>query len=260
MEAINLKDVGQKAEPAEAPESSTETTEPEKTPAEAPQEQQEESEETVETEQPAKVEVVEEKPLSNKTQERMRNLANENKQLKAEREAFMNQPAPNLDGEMTVDDLNKMVNERAMSAADLIIRGQQTESDFKQQVNKWAEDFEQVKKDNTALDPKSPDYDAELDQTLARLLDSGDGTPRTDILVSNILKTLNKRESNAQSKAKEEGKSEATAKLAKQIAEGAVTPGSKAPSSDEGYSDEELSEMRVKNPKEYLRKQLKGEI
>jgi len=239
-------------EPAEAVESPAQEPEPVATPAEV----QEEPEETVETKQPAKVEAVEpqivEKPLSNKTQERIRNLAEENRKLKAEREAFMNQPAPNLDGEMTVEDLNKMVNERAMSAADLIVRGQQTQAEFKNQVNKWAEDFEQVKKDNTALDPESPDYDGELDQTLARLLDDGYGNPRTDILVSEILKTLNKRESTAQSKAKEEGKSEATAKLAKQMAEGAITPTAKEPSNTEEFTDADLAEMRIKNPQKYM--------
>lgn len=253
-----MRDVSVADEPAEAPESSTE----EPAQVEAPAQVEKELEETVETEQPAKVEEdkvekpaqVVEKPLSNKTQERIRNLAEENRKLKAEREAFMNQPAPQTDGEMTVDDLNKMVTERAMTAADLIVRGQQAEGEFKQQVDTWAKDFEQVKKDNSALDPKSPDYDAELDQTLARLLDDGHGNPRVDILVSDVLKTLNKRESTTATKAKEEGKSEATARLAKQMAEGAITPTVKTPSNGEEASDEELAEMRVKNPKEWLKR------
>lgn len=245
-------------EPAEAPESSTEETEMESAPAESV----EETTQTEEVERPQEAKVEEpaepirepERPLANKTQERMRNLANENRELKAKLEAFANQPAPELEGEMTVEDLNKMVNERALQAAELIAKGSQVENEYKQQVNKWAEDFEQVKETNPALDPKSPDYDADLDQTLARLLDDGHGNPRTDILVSDVLKTLNKRESTAQSKAKEEGKTEATVKLAKQMAESAITPTAKTTSEAEELSEEEMAELRVKNPKEWLKR------
>jgi len=252
-------DVNKASEPVE---SSTTKTEPVTTPS---AQEQEETEETEQTEQPERVEEEKvekpeepeeepEKPLANKTQERIRNLANENRLLKAQLEAFRNQPAPQLDGEMTVDELNRLVNERAIEAARLIAESKLVENEFRQQVNKWAEDFEQVKKDNPELDPKSPDYDAELDQTLARLMDDGYGNPRTDILVSDVLKTIKKRESKTANRAKEEGKSQATATLAKQMSEGAITPTAKTSSNAGELSDEEMAELRVKNPKEYFKR------
>jgi hypothetical protein len=255
---MELKDIDVN-EPAEASESSPEETEQVEAPAEAPVEQPKEVEEPTEepAEEPAKPqeESKEEKPLANKTQERIRNLAKENRELKAKMEEFANQPAPELpNGEMTVDDLNRMVNERAMQAAELLTASNRVENEYGSQVKKWAEDFEQVKKDNPSLDPESPDYDADLDSTLARLMDDGNGAPRVDILVSDVLKTINKRESQTASKAEEEGKSKATATLAKQMAESAVTPGNKTSSESEETSDEEMAELRVKNPKEWLKR------
>jgi hypothetical protein len=248
---LEMRDVDlQESEPIEAPESSTEkqveVPEQEETQVEEAEEQApaQEEQQTAQ-EEPAK-------PIANKTNERIRNLANENRELKAKLEEFKTQPAPELDGDMTVDDLNVMVNERALEAAKLIAQSSQVEVEFKQQVTNWANDFEQVKASNPALDPKSPDYDAELDQTLARLLDDGHGNPRVDIMVSDVLKTLNKRESTASAKAQEAGKSQATATLAKQMAEGAITPMAKSSPDAEELSEQEMAELRVSNPKEWL--------
>lgn len=257
-------------EPAEAPAASPETTEqPAETPAEETLKPAEEPAKAP-AEEPAKAqeEVTEpaqapEQPKRSRAEERIheinqekRNLARENAELKARLDAFIGQAAPELNkDEIGVDDLNKVINNRAIEAAQLLIASSQVQNQYQAQVQAWAEDFTKVKADHPQLDPKSPEYDPELDQTLARLLDDGTGnnTPRTDILVSEVLKTLMRRETQAQTKAKEEGKSEATVKLAKQMTEGAITPTAKAPSEVQEYSDDELAEMRVKNPKEYMR-------
>lgn len=249
-------------EQADAPESSTETTEPVETPAEAPVEQPEKAEETAQKTEPVEspekeIAVPEgaEKPLAAKTQERIRNLALENKLLKEKVEKFSSQTSPELQKEeVNIEDLNKVINERAYQAAELLVAGKQVESEYQAQIQKWAEDFEQVKRDYPRLDPESPEFDAEFDSTLADLLRDENGYPRTDKLVSTVLKTFTKRESDLSSKAKEEGKSEANATLAKQIAEGAITPSSKTTPTSEELSDEELAELRIKNPKEWLKR------
>ena len=245
-------DVSEAEEQVESSTTETEVEAPEQESQEETQESQVEESEEQEEAQEESQPIEEEKPVANKTNERIRNLANENRELKAKLEEFKMQPAPELDGDMTVDDLNTMVNERALEAAKLIAQSSQVEGEFKTQVNNWAKDFEQVKAENPALDPKSPDYDAELDQTLARLLDDGHGNPRVDIMVSDVLKTLNKRESTASAKAQEVGKSQATATLAKQMAEGAITPTPKQSSETAEYTDEELGDMRLNNPQKYF--------
>lgn len=220
----------------------------EKTPAEAPANVQPGSQEPKPQEP--------EKPKRSRAEERIRDLAYENKVLKDKVEQFAQQKAPELQKEeIAYDDLNRVINERAMQAAELIVASQQVGTKLQNQAQVWADDLDQVRKDNPQLDPKSPEYDADLDATLARLLDDGTGMPRTDVLVSDVIKQFKKRETATQTKAIEEGKSQANAKLAKQMAEGAITPGAKTPSkSDDDLSDEESENLRVNNPKEWLKR------
>jgi len=237
-----------------------ETTE--KTEEEEPQKNTQNEEEQEVEEQPAKTQPTRAEKRIREVVTNNKNLSQENEILRERIRKFTQQPAPELhDGEMSYDDLNKLVNERALQAAALLRAGEQVESEYKAQVNKWAEDLAQVKKETPALDPESPDYDRELDVTLARLMDdgSGNGTPRTDILVSDVLKTIMKRESKAGSKAKEEGKSEATAKLAKQMAESAITPSSKTSKSEE-YTEEEIAKIQTENPRMYTELVKQGKI
>jgi len=187
------------------------------------------------------------------------NLANENAELKAQIANFKTQPAPEMEGDMTYDDLNRTINERAMQAAELIAKGNQVEQEYTGQVKTWATDFEKVKESNPALNPESPDYDPELDATLARLLDDGHGNPRVDILVSDVLKTLNKRESAVTSKAIEKGKSEANATLARQSAEGAITPSNKVSKTEE-YTQDEIDNIQQTNNRLYTELVAQGRI
>ena len=262
---MELRDIGTEdvTEPAEAPESSPETPEQVEEPAEqlespepetAEEPAQEPTEPPVEAEEPTEAPQPSQEPKKSRAQERIRDLARENRELKERMEAFTRQTAPELQNEeIGYNDLNKVINERAMQAAELLMRSNQVETEFKGQALKWADDFDQVKRENPALDPESPEYDPEFDATLARLIDDGTGTPRVDVLVSDVIKTFKKRESSISSKAKEAGKSEVTAKLAKQMGESAITPTAKAPSSAEKYTDEELSEIRMNDPKRYMK-------
>lgn len=264
---IELRDIDVN-EPAEAPAPSTET--PAKQVEEPVEEQEIETPEPAEepaqepAEEPAKVQKSEEpvkpqeqeQPKRSRATERIKEVIQENKILKQQLEQFSQQKAPELQNEeIAYDDLNKVINERALQAAELIVASQRVNSELQSHAKMWADDFAQVKKDNPQLDPESQHYDRELDVTLAKLLDDGNGMPRTDILVSEVLSTMKRREAATQAKALEQGKSQASAKLAQQQAEGAITPTPKAPGkSEEGLSDEESESLRTSNPKEWFKR------
>ena len=264
--SIELRDIDVN-EPAETPAPSAETPakseeEPKETQLESPEHAEEPAKEPVaeptkvqeESQEPKPQEP--EKPKRSRAEGRIRDLAYENKILKDKVEQFTQQKAPELQKEeIAYDDLNRIINERAMQAAELIVASQQVGTKLQNQAQVWADDLDQVRKDNPQLNPQSPEYDADLDATLAKLLDDGTGMPRTDVLVSDVIKQFKKRETATQQKAIEEGKSQANAKLAKQMAEGAITPNAKSPSkTDEDLSDEESAELRTKNPKEWLKR------
>ena len=90
-------------------------------------------------------------------------------------------------------------------------------------------------------------------------MNDGNGNPRIDIKVSEVLKTLARREANTASKAKEEGKSEVTASLAKQSQEGAITPSNKTSQTEE-YSQDEIDRIQQTNPRLYTELVMKGKI
>lgn len=254
-------------EPADTPAPSAETPaqsveEPKETPQENPEPAEEpaqlpaeEPAKNVQTEEPAQPQEPAQ-PKRSRAEERIRDLARENRELQEKLKNFGSQIAPELQKEeIAYDDLNKVINERALQAAELIVASQQVGTQVKNQAEKWATDFEQVKKENPQLDPNSPSYDRDLDLTLARLLDDGTGIPRTDILVSDVISTFKKRETATKTTAIEEGKSQANATLARQMAEGAITPSAKTPSkSEEDLSDEDSEKLRTSNPKEWLKR------
>lgn len=260
LEAIN--------NPAEETEAPTVETEEVETPQESPEiapEPAEEPDVEANPQEETQTEQVEQ-PKPSRAESRIkeviaerRNLAAENAALKAEIERFSYQPAPQVGEDMTYDDLNRTINERAIQAAELIAKGKEVEVEYGNQVKTWATDFEKVKESNPALNPTSPDYDPELDATLARLLDDGHGNPRVDILVSDVLKTLNKRESAVTSKAIEKGKSEANATLARQSAEGAITPSNKVSKTEE-YTQEEIDHIQQTNNRLYTELVAQGRI
>ena len=230
-----------------------ETPKPAEEPAQAPTEEPV----NVPAEAPVATPIAPEQPKRSRAEERIKNLAFENRRLKDEMAAFSQQTAPELQGEeLIVGDIDRVINQRSLQAAELLIAGKQVENEYQAQVADWAKDFEETKAANPALDQESPDYDPELDSTLARLLDdgTGNGTPRTDIKVSEILKTLSKRETATQIKAREEGKNQANTRLAQQMSESAITPGSKLSSQSEELSDDEMADLRTKNPKEWLKR------
>ena len=230
-----------------------EEEEPTTSEEEAPAKEVSEQEETQTPEEtPKVVEEPTEKIEPTRAEKRIRNLANENRQLKEQVEQFKSQPLPNYidENEMTTDDLNKVINERALRAAELLAKSSEVQTQYQNRTKEWVKDFDQVKKENPSLDPQSQEYDPDLDETLANLLDDGHGQPRVDILVSDVLKTLSKREKATAERAKEEGKTQATETLASQQAEGAITPTSKVKDSQK-YTEEELVKMQAENNRKY---------
>ena len=247
-------DENEAAEPVEAS-----TTEPEQvdTPeVKKPEIAEEPAQEPVETEQPK---TVEEQPAEvepkkpNRAEQRIKEVVAENKRLREQQAYYENLQPQTLDGsEITQEDLQKIIDQRAYQAAQLMMSSMQNQNEYGNNVKEWSEDFDKVKAENPELDPKSPDYDAELDKTLARIMDDGTGKPRLDVKVSEIISQFKKRQTSATQSAEEKGKSQATATLAKQMQEGAVTPTAQKIEVHEGYSDEELADMRVNNPQKYL--------
>jgi len=241
-------------EPEEVVESPTIETPEEETPEEETPEIVEEpaeepTEETVETPEEAKEA---EAPKPSRAENRIRDLVADKKRLESEMEDFKAKKSEEFEsGEMTYDDLNKVVNERALEAARLLVDSREVGREVKSQSQEWAKDFDQVKSENPQLDPKSPEYDSNLDSTLAKLLDDGSGSPRLDIKVSEIMETLRGRETKTTTEAKEAGKSEASANLVQQVQEGAITPSAQKTASPSKYSDAEISKIMNEDPKLY---------
>ena len=254
MSQITNKDIESLNEEEEA------TTPEEETPTGETEEETHEEEPVVEEPTEKNEEEEEEKPIS-RAEKRIRNLANENRELKEQMASFEKQPLPEdiSEDNMTTDDLNKIINQRALQAAELLAKSSDVEREYQQQVNDWTKDFDQVKKENPALDPESKEYDPDLDATLARLLDDGQGNPRVDIKVSEVLKVLAKREQLKANEAKDEGREEAQSVLSSQKEEGAITPSSKV-SKTKKYTDEELVELQATNNRKYTDLVRKGII
>lgn len=110
-------------EPVETPkEDPKPAEEPAKAPAEEPANVQPEAKET--PQEPAQ-------PKKSRAEERIRNLARENKELMDKIQQFQQQTAPELQNEeISSDDLNRVINERAMQAAELIIASQQVKTQY----------------------------------------------------------------------------------------------------------------------------------
>jgi hypothetical protein len=257
------------AEPVESPTTETEKVETpvEETPeiakenAEEPeQEATPEPQENPKEEPEQKPENPEETPKPSRAEKKIRNLWQENNQLKQQIESLQNKQAPEFEnGEVDAETLNRVITARAIEAAKLMVASQDVDREVQAQAKEWAEDLDNVIKENPELDPKSPEYDAELADTLAIALTDADKNPRFDIKASDLMRTIKRRIESKSSKAKEEGKSEVSATLAKQMQEGAVTPSSKTSQSEE-YTQDEIERIQTTNPRLYTELVMKGKI
>jgi hypothetical protein len=246
-------------EPAEVVESPTTETEKVETPVEeTPEIEKENSETPKEEETPAEPEKEPAKP--SRAEKKIRDLWKENAELKARMDELSQRQSPEFEsGEIDAKTLDSVINQRAIEAARLIVESQSLGHELKTQAQEWATDLEKVIGENPELNPKSPEYDNELAETLARALSDNQGQARFDLKPSDLIRVIKRRESNVTTKAKEEGKSEVTASLAKQSQEGAITPSSKTSKTAE-YTDDEISKIQQTNPRLYTELVMSGKI
>lgn len=245
-------------EPAETPAAETEVEAPTEQPeteaqsAEEPAEESQETEPDKPVESEAKAETPETK-VPSRAAARIKELVAKNKELEAKQALIEMMPAPANNDELDMNSLQHLIDQRAMEVAKIAMSQIQTNNELVQHAKTWSEDLNKVKQEHPELDPKSPSYDAELDATLARMLDDGTGRPRLDILVSDVVKPFFNRLQTTAKSAEDKGKSEVSATLAKQSAESAVTPTPKSSKGTVEYTDAELARMSQEEPVKYMR-------
>ena len=208
----------------EAPnvEETTEKTQQEAEPVKTEEEVAPSKEEATVTEEPAP-----RKP--SRAENRIKALDSEVKRL----QAIVAQKAidvPQTDGELDMPTLQALIDNRSTAkAAEMLI--QTTQQQLTQaQAEAWQADYQATLKEFPELDPKDPSYNKELDNVLGNMVKGKNGLPRYDVKVSTIVNAFQKKEQAVATKAREEGKSEASATLARQSQESAVTPTAKTTS------------------------------
>lgn len=122
-------------------------------------------------------------------------------------------------------------------------------------AQEWLDDYEGAVKAHPELDPKSQSYNQKLDDLLTALLSNPDGTPRYEMKVSAALAQVKESLAVAEKK----GAAKASVKLAQQVEEGALTPGS-ADDEAETYTEDDLKSLRINNPRKYNQLVKEGKI
>lgn len=195
-----------------------------------------------------------------RAEKKIRNLWQENAQLKQQLDAFKQKQTLEFeDGEIDAATLDKVIAEKAIEAAKLMVASQNVDQELKVQAREWADDLETIIGQNPELDPKSPEFDKDLSDALAKALSDSQGNARFDLKASELIGAFKKRQTQVVTKAKEEGKSEVTASLARQSQEGAITPSPKASKTEE-YTEDEIERIQQTNPRLYTDLVMKGKI
>lgn len=225
--------------------------------------------ENIQEETPAQQPQEQPVPKPSRAERRIRDLVAENKELEERIKQFSPQTpteTPNpFAGQEYIDpaQLDALINQRAAEAAQLVLAKRDTEEKFKSELISWADDLEQTVKNNPVLDPKSPEFNPELETTLRELVENANyderGNIRPRVKTSEIWGRIQKALNVTQTKAKAEGQKEATVTLAKQMAEGAVTPSNKASKTEE-YTPAEIEKIAAENPRLYTELIMKGKI
>lgn len=251
-------------EPEEVVEAPATETEPVTTPEEETPEVATENAETPETETPEtteeapaespeapKTEEPHEEPKVTRSEKRIREVLKEKAELEAKVAALQQSRTTEFEGgEIDAATLDRVISERAIEAAKLMVESRQLGDEVRMQATEWANDLDKTIRENPELDPKSKEYDQNLAETLARALSDGNGQARLDLKASELYGSFKNRVATTAQKAKEEGKSEVSATLARQSQESAVTPSSKTSKSEE-YSQEEIDKIMTTNPALY---------
>jgi hypothetical protein len=153
--------------------------------------------------------------------------------------------------ELDPQKLDEMITRRAEE----VIEARERAAEQRQQAQGWLSDYEETVKNNPELDPKSKSYNQELDDLLTAIVSNPDGTPKFGVKVSEALGKLRKTLASA----KKQGAKNASLKLAQQAEEGALAPGSSDGEAQE-YTEDDVRELRINNPRKYQQLIKEGKI
>lgn len=277
-------------QPAESPAAEESTEETKETQvqeevqeqAEEKEEEQEESKETKSEEETQEEEETEDENRKKppRAERRIKELVQENQQLKTKLEQTSQNRADKPDdeihrekgselpwrrpeaGDQEVMELDQtQLDELISRRVEERIQSREQATEQRKQAQDWLGDYESLTDSKSAgyvpeLDPKSQSYNPELDDLLTSVVSNPDGTPKFNVKVSEALGKIRKSLNIAEKK----GTEKASVKLAKQAEEGALTPGESSESDEHEYTENELKELRINNPREYNRLIKAGKI
>lgn len=189
-----------------------------------------------------------------RAQRRIQKLLAENKRLQEERQTsneYFNplQPAPNADGEveMTTEQLQNYISSQVQNTLSKEREAQM----MREKAAAWDEDINELMETTPELNPNSPQFNKELNDSLIELVCVSNvddyGNPTVRKLPSEIWNNLNKTIKSAQTAATKD----ASTKLAKKSEEGAVQNVVDGTKEEEKYSDEQLEKLQRTNPRAY---------
>lgn len=144
--------------------------------------------------------------------------------------------APNIlndKGEVDPDKFSQEVTQQAKKIAEDTVRETLSKKErgetYRRSVSAWADDMEKTARETPELNPESPEYNPDLDSALQDLIVqtnfTADGVLVPTVAASELFGKLKK----ALDRAKESGTKAASASLAQQISEEAVSPGNGSP-------------------------------
>jgi len=130
--------------------------------------------------------------------------------------------------EVSVEELQAELNRRAAAIAELkarqVVEQTRQKERFEKAVNEFAGELEKLSREVPELNPDSPEYDKDLDKKFAELIAEVNSDERGRFLPKKKPSELWEVIKVAREKAKTKGQAETTAKMAKSMAEAAVSP------------------------------------
>ncbi len=195
------------------------------------------------------VEVNEVKPT--RAAKRVQKLLEERRRLREqlEQKEQVNRFEPNEEGEieMTPDQLNEIVSHQVQST----LQRERAAQLEQEKANAWDDDIAELMEKNPELDPNSKKFNQELSDGLVELIrvtnTDEQGNPVINKLPSEVYATINK----TLSAAKKKGQTEASVKLAKKAEETAVQSTGSTEAKSETYTDEQITQIQMTDPKKY---------
>lgn len=198
-----------------------------------------------------------EKPLSTRAQRRFQklidernNLAEQVNQQESQAVQTNEQPfTPNEQGEieMTPDQLSHYISDQVHTTL-----SQERVSQMEvEKASAWDDDIQELMEASPELDPKSPKFNQNLSNSLVELVQSVNVDDRGNPVVKRLPSEIYKNLQSTLSSAKNDGKKEASAKLAKNAENTAVQDSAIGTQQDEKYTDEQLANLQITDPRRY---------